>query len=99
MDAASVTRGVRVLCLNPTGSMRASPRAPAGAFGALSRSIAAAEALALRGRGGDVTVVNPDERCRRAMGLNLLDPRPRGAVITAGLDQGRRLAGALRGVR
>jgi len=99
MDAARVTRGARVLCLNPTGSIRASPRAPAGAFGAVSRSIAAAEALALRGRGAEVTVINPDERCRRAMGLNLLDPRPRAAVIAAGLDQGHRLAGTLRGVR
>jgi NTE family protein len=99
MDAAKVARGARVLCLNPTGSIRASPRAPAGAFGAVSRSIAAAEALALRGRGAEVTVVNPDDGSRRAMGLNLLDPRPRADVVAAGLQQGRRLAGALHAAR
>jgi NTE family protein len=99
MDAASVARGERVLCLNPTGSIRASPRAPAGAFGALSRSIAAAEALALRGRGAEVTVINPDDGSRRAMGLNLLDPRPRAAVVAAGLRQGREIEGALHGAR
>jgi NTE family protein len=96
MDAATVTRGTQVLCLNPTGSIRPSVRAPAGALGALSRSIAAAEALALRHRGAAVTIVNPDESCRRAMGINLLDHRPRGAVAAAGLEQGRRLARAAR---
>src|SRR5439155_1577306 len=40
MDAAKVTRGAHVLCLNPTGSIRPSPRAPAGALGTVSRSIA-----------------------------------------------------------
>jgi len=59
----------------------------------VSRSIAAAEALVLRRRGAAVRIINPDERSRRAMGLNLLDPRPRAAVIAAGLEQGRRLAG------
>ena len=93
MDAAKVTRGAHVLCLNPTGSIRPSPRAPAGALGTVSRSIAAAEALVLRRRGAAVRIINPDERSRRAMGLNLLDPRPRAAVIAAGLEQGRRLAG------
>ena len=93
MDAAKVTRGAHVLCLNPTGSIRPSPRAPAGALGTVSRSIAAAETLVLRRRGAAVRIINPDERSRRAMGLNLLDPRPRAAVIAAGLEQGRRLAG------
>jgi NTE family protein len=92
MDAAEVKRGARVLCLNPTGSIRPSVNAPAGVFGTLSRSIAAAEALALKHRGASVAVVNPDEASRRAMGINLLDPRPRAAVIAAGLEQGRRLA-------
>jgi NTE family protein len=96
MDAAEVSRGTRVLCLNPTGSIRPSPSAPAGALGAVSRAIAATEALALRGRGARVRIVNPDEACRRAMGLNLLDPTPRAAVIEAGLEQGRRLAASQR---
>jgi NTE family protein len=97
MDTADVSRGTRVLCLNPTGSIRPTPSAPAGAFGALSRSIAGAEALALRHRGASVRVINPDEACRRAMGVNLLDPGPREAVIAAGLLQGRRSAGAVAG--
>jgi NTE family protein len=99
MDAAEVNRGAHVLCLNPTGSIRPSVNAPAGVFGTLSRSIAAAEALALRHRGATVAVVNPDEPSRRAMGMNLLDPRPRAAVIAAGLEQGRRLARARAGDR
>jgi NTE family protein len=99
MDAANVTRGARVVCLNPTGSIRASPRDPAGAFGVVSRSIGATEALALRGRGAHVRVINPDDGSRRAMGVNLLDPRPRAAVAAAGLAQGRRLAGDLHDAR
>jgi len=94
MDAAPVVRGSRVLCLNPTGSMRPTLRAPAGAVGAVSRSLAAAEALALSRRGAKVTTVNPDAASLRAMGTNLLDPRPRAAVIGAGLAQGRQLADA-----
>jgi NTE family protein len=97
MDAAPVSRGTRVLCLNPTGSLRPSASAPAGALGALSRAIAATEALALRGRRATVKVINPDEACRRAMGINLLDPGRRAAVIAAGLEQGRRVAGATAG--
>ena len=92
MDTASPSRGARVLCLNPTGSLRASTRVPAAAFGVVSRSIAAAEALALRRRGAEVSVVNPDGRSRAAMGANLLDPGPRPAVAAAGLRQGRRMA-------
>ena len=94
MDAAQVSRGNRVLCLNPTGSMRPTRRVPAGAFGALSRSLAAAEALALSRRGAKVRTVNPDPASSRAMGINLLDPRPRAEVIEAGLAQGRALAQA-----
>jgi NTE family protein len=94
MDAAQVTRGSRVLCLNPTGSMRPTRRVPAGAIGALSRSLAAAEALALSRRGAKVRTVNPDPASSRAMGMNLLDPRPRAEVIDAGLTQGRALAQA-----
>jgi NTE family protein len=95
MDGAPVSRGAAVLCLNPTGSLRASLPAPAGALGTVSRSIAAAEAFALRLRGVRTTLVTPDRRSSAAMGANLLDPRPRAAVITAGLKQGERLAGEL----
>ena len=95
MDTASASRGARVLCLNPTGSLRASARVPGAALGIVSRSIAAAEALALRRRGARVTVVNPDERSRAAMGADLLDPRPRAAVAAAGLQQGQRMGAGL----
>lgn len=94
MDAAPVERGSRVLCLNPTGSMRPTLRLPIGAIAALSRSLAAAEALALTSRGAKVRTVNPDGASVEAMGTNLLDPRPRAEVIGAGLAQGRQLGRA-----
>ena len=92
IDAADLGRGGRVLCLNPTGSLRPALTDPAGAFGPLSRSLAAAEALALRRHGARVTTVNPDRASARAMGTNLMRSGPRAAVIAAGLAQGRRLA-------
>jgi NTE family protein len=95
MDSAQVARGSRVLCLNPTGSMRPTGRIPAGVIGAVSRSLATAEALSLSRRGAKVTTVNPDAASLQAMGTNLLDPRPRAEVIGAGLAQGRQLAQAL----
>ena len=95
MDAAQVARGARVLCLNPTGSMRPTLREPAGAFGPVSRSLAAAEALALKRRGARTTTVNPDRASVAAMGTNLMDPGPREEVTGAGLRQGRRIAQAL----
>jgi NTE family protein len=91
LDAADVSRGSRVLCLNPTGSVRPTPRAPAGGLGAVSRSIAATESLALRRRGAAVTVINPDDASRRAMGHNFFDGARRAEVIEAGVAQGRRL--------
>ncbi len=84
MDAAIVKRGARVLCLNPTGSLRP--------FGPVSRGAAASEALVLRNRGAVVTAINPDQASARAMGTNLMDPRRRRAVIDAGVAQGRRLS-------
>ena len=91
MDAAEVQRGQRVLCLNPTGSIRPAAGTLIGALGPISRGIAAAEALALRHRGASVSTFNPDEASVAAMGMNLMDARRRGAVIEAGLSQGRRL--------
>jgi NTE family protein len=86
MDAADAGRGDRVLCLNPTASI--------GTLGPLSRSIAAAEALVLRGRGATVQVVNPDRASADAMGPNLMRRSGRDAVMAAGFAQGRRLAAA-----
>jgi NTE family protein len=91
LDRAPARHGQRVLCLNPTGSMRGSPTTPAGALGLLSRSLAAIEALALARRGARVTTVAPDEGSLVAMGPNLMDGRHRSRVIAAGLAQGRAL--------
>ncbi len=92
MDTAEVRSGVRVMCLNPTGSLRPGIGALAGAIGPVSRGIAAAEALALKHRGANVTTINPDEASAAAMGSNLMYPKRREEVIEAGLAQGRRLA-------
>jgi len=86
MDTAEVSRGTRVLCLNPTGSIRA--------FGPLSRSAAAIEALALERRGAKVDSVSPDGSSASAMGRNLMDSGPRERVIEAGFAQGLALARA-----
>jgi NTE family protein len=95
LDAVDAGRGDRVLCLNPTGSFRPTLAEPAGALGPVSRGIAGAEALALRRRGVDVTMVNPDRASAEAMGTDLMNGSRREAVIAAGLSQGRRLgAGA-----
>ena len=91
MDRAPAGRGTRVLCLNPTGSMRPQLATPFGALGVLSRTLAAIEALALQRRGAHVTTVSPDAGSLAAMGANLMDPRPRSRVIAAGLSQGRAL--------
>jgi len=92
MDAAEVARGGRVLCLNPTGSLRPTVGSLAGALGPVSRGAAATEALVVKGRGASVTTINPDQASAAAMGLNLMDHARRSAVIEAGLTQGRRLA-------
>jgi len=92
LDTAEGTGGEQVLCLNPTGSLRPASGTLAGAFGRVSRGIAATEALVVRDRGASVTAVNPDEASSVAMGANLMDPTRRDAVIVAGLAQGRRLA-------
>jgi NTE family protein len=91
MDTARVRRGTRVLCLNPTGSLRSTAGLSLGAIGPISRGVAAVEALALRRSGARVLTVNPDEACAAAMGTNLMDPRGRERVIAAGVRQGRAL--------
>jgi NTE family protein len=92
MDVAEVGRGDRVMCLNPTASLRPARGAMAGALGQLSRAIATAEALVLERRGARVSTIGPDAACARIMGVNLMDPSRREAVIEAGLAQGRTLA-------
>jgi NTE family protein len=92
MDVAEVTTGQSVLCLNPTGSLRPTIGALAGALGPVSRGIAATESLLLKNRGVVVTTINPDQASAAAMGTNLMDPHARQPVIDAGLAQGRALA-------
>jgi NTE family protein len=96
MDAAQASKGDFALCLNPTGSLRPTAGALAGAIGPVSRGAAASEALVLRGRGANVTTINPDADSAAAMGANLMDHSRRRAVIEAGLAQGRRFAAAAR---
>jgi len=91
MDRARAGRGTRVLCLNPTGSIRPNLATPFGALGLLSRSLAAVEALTLQRRGAEVMTVSPDGGSLAAIGRNLMDSRPRSRVIAAGLAQGRAL--------
>lgn len=88
LDRAPVERGTRVLCLNPTGSLRGTPF---GALSVLSRSLAGVEALTLRRRGALVTTLSPDSGSVAAIGPNLMDPRRRATVVAAGLEQGRAL--------
>ena len=97
MDRAPVGRGTRVLCLNPTGGMRAALGSPFGGLSSLSRQLAAVEAVTLRRRGAEVTVVSPDAGSQTAMGANLMDPGPRSRVIAAGLAQGRAAGAEARG--
>jgi NTE family protein len=92
MDALPVRRGMRVLCLNPTGSLRPSRAAPFGALGLVSGAAVAVEALALERRGAKVRTVAPDRETVGAMGGNLMNGRPAAKVRAAGLAQGRALA-------
>jgi NTE family protein len=91
LDAAPVSRGTSVLCLNPT----ASPRLASDRFGAIrafANASAEAEALLLRGRGARVRIVAPDGEAVAAIGPNLFDARRRAAVEAAAYRQGRALA-------
>src|ERR1019366_5947853 len=91
MDTAEVGRGDRVLCLNPTGSIRPAMGAPVGALGALSRGIAGAEALVLRHRSATVTTINHhDEGDRAVHRANLKVYRRGRGGVQAGLGPGRR---------
>jgi NTE family protein len=94
MDVAKVDKGHHVLCLNPTGSLKFSRRAPFGAIGSFSRTAVAIEAAVLRHRGAKVTVVAPDRDATAAMGVNLMSPsrKRQEKVLAAGLAQGRRMA-------
>lgn len=95
LDVAPVTRGSHVLCLNPTGALSGSALGLRGTIGALSRSVAAVESLALQRRGAKVTILAPDAEVARMMGGDFMDPSRRGATQEAAFAQGLRAAGAL----
>jgi len=93
LDVAPVGRGARVLCLVPTAVLEG---APTGLFRALARawSLATAfEAVAARGAGVEVTIIEPDSHAAAAMGRDLMDPRPREQVRAAGFAHGLAAAG------
>jgi len=91
LDVAPVTRGTRVLCLNPTGSLGSTPSLR-GAIGQLSRSTATVESLALQRRGATVSTLAPDAEAAQAMGADFMDGRRRAATQQAGYAQGLRAA-------
>jgi NTE family protein len=92
MDAAGAAGGSRVFCLNPTGSMNPGGSNRLGWLGPLSRTIASIEGAALRRRGCEVTLVNPDVDASAAIGTDLMRASARNAVIEAGFAQGARIA-------
>src|SRR3954469_3932242 len=91
LDVAPVSRGTRVLCLNPTGSLGSTPSLR-GAIGQLSRSTATVEGLALQRRGAIVSTLAPDAEGAQAMGADFMDGRRRAATQQAGYAQGLRAA-------
>jgi NTE family protein len=91
LDVVPAQRGMRVLCLTPTGRVGA-VRSPTFLWRAVSRSATTLEHAALRRKGATVRVVAPDLDSARAMGENLMDPAPRERVYTAAHRQGRALA-------
>jgi NTE family protein len=84
LDAAPVSRGTRVLCLEPTGAL--------GLRGAAFRVATEIEMQALRRRRTTVQRVMPDHESSALMGM-LMDARPLPKVIAAGYSQGLALAG------
>jgi NTE family protein len=84
LDAAPVSRGTRVLCLEPTGAL--------GLRAAAFRVATEIEMQALRRRRATVQRVMPDRESSGLMGM-LMDGRPLPKVIAAGYAQGLALAG------
>ena len=92
MDAAEVARGGRVLCLNPTGSMRPTLSAPAAAIGAVSRSVCG-------GRGACAQAPRREsdhDQSRRGVGQGDGD-EPVGSQAPSRRDQRRRRTGPAAG--
>jgi NTE family protein len=83
LDAAPVSRGTRVLCLEPTGAL--------GLRAAALRVATEIELQALRRRRAEVQRVMPDGDSSELMSV-LMDGRPLPKVIAAGYAQGLALA-------
>lgn len=88
LDAATVAHDTQVLCLNPTGGVGAGPLSPLAAVRTALRAAEAVEVAVLRRRGARVLVIVPEGDAAQALGLNLMDPRPRTKVAGAGYRQG-----------
>lgn len=93
LDAAPVSAGTQVLCLNPVAGV-VNVRSLFGALRAVSRSATAVEAMSLRRRGASVHTVGPDEAAAEAMGGDFMRTGPSDGVLHAGYRQGRRLGSA-----
>jgi NTE family protein len=88
IDAATVRRGDRVLCLTPTPVLTMS-RWPALRAVARAWQLATTlEAAAVRRRGATVTVIAPDARSADALGENLMDARRLESALAEGFRQG-----------
>lgn len=92
LDAATVAHDTHVLCLNPTGGVGAGPLSALAAVRTALRAAETVEAATLRRRGAEVRVIVPEGEAAEALGVNLMDPRPRRKVAGAGYRQGLALA-------
>jgi NTE family protein len=87
IDVSPAGRGTHVLCLNPTASLHGAGDL-ISVLRRVSRSAAALETLALRGRGASVAMIGPDPDSAREMGVNLMDRARARSVLSAGYEQG-----------
>jgi len=88
LDAAVVSRGTRVLCLNPVGALGAGRPSARSLLGGAFRLAEGVEATVLRRRGATVQTLVPDADCVAAMGTDLMSQRSGRAVAPAAYRQG-----------
>ena len=72
-------------------------RLAAGEFGDRMMAPVTREIAILTEAGGEAELIVPDEASTTAFGMNLMNPKHRPAAAKAGLEQGRALAGRLKG--
>jgi NTE family protein len=92
LDAAPAGRDTRVLCLDTIAGLDVSARRSMSAMRAGFRVAAELELQLLRRRGARVQHIVPDGDAAAAIGSDVMDARPRAAVLAAGHRQGRALA-------